>query len=280
MLNYPKAREYLEESLRLKPNQPRVQLMLADTLMALNRVQEALPPLQALETTGYEPGQVAYLRGMAEAKEGRYSQALDYFQKAQVDPKIAQEAKFQASLALAALNRLKEARQTMQEAVVLNPQSPTGEFAQRYQGILGKPPQRAETLPGERYCGLRLRLQRHPATGRRRGGDPGLPAKGTRSSPSATFEYNFNAQGPLSLLTQYSYYQNFHPTITNYDVLGHYVAAVPTYSYKSGRLLVASQLQLCGRPIGQVLYRLSGDSHLTPYGYAECRAGNGAPFYP
>ncbi|HEY9073917.1 MAG TPA: tetratricopeptide repeat protein, partial [Desulfobaccales bacterium] len=136
MLNYPKAREYLEESLRLKPNQPRAQLMLADTLMALNRVQEALPLLQALETTGYEPGQVAYLRGMAEAKEGRYSQALDYFQKAQADPKIAQEAKFQASLALAALNRLKEARQTMQEAVVLNPQSPTGEFAQRYQGIL------------------------------------------------------------------------------------------------------------------------------------------------
>ncbi|MCL4503332.1 MAG: tetratricopeptide repeat protein [Deltaproteobacteria bacterium] len=110
MLNYPKAKEYLEEALRLKPNLPQAQLMLADTLLSLDKPKGAIPLLQALEPTGYEPGQVTLLRGMAEAKEGRYSIALDYFQKASQDPKVAQEAKFEASLALAALNRMKEAR--------------------------------------------------------------------------------------------------------------------------------------------------------------------------
>lgn len=236
MLNYPKAREYLEEALRLKPDQPQAQLMLADTLVALDRGKEALPLLQALETTGYEPGQVAYLRGMAEAKEGNYSQALDYFQKAQEDPKLAQEAKFQASLALAALNRVKEARSTMAAAIALNPQTQTADFAQRYMGILDKrwqeiKPFRASVTAGFDYDS-NVTLQ------------PGGAGSATQVSgkadavftQTATFEYNFHAQGPLSLLTQYSYYQNFHPKISTYDVLGHYVAAVPTYSYNSGRL--------------------------------------------
>jgi len=39
----------------------------------------------------------------------------------QKNPKLAQEAKFQASLALAALNRVKEARKAMEESIALNP---------------------------------------------------------------------------------------------------------------------------------------------------------------
>jgi len=93
-LNYPKAREYLEEALRLRPNLPRIQLMLADTLLALDKPKEALPLLQALEPTGFEPGQVALLRGMAEAKEGRFSLALDYFRRAEADPRWPRRPNF------------------------------------------------------------------------------------------------------------------------------------------------------------------------------------------
>lgn len=73
LINYPKAREFLQEALRLKPNLPQAQLLLADTLLALDKPSDALPLLQALEPTGFEPGQVAFLWGMAEAKLGRYS---------------------------------------------------------------------------------------------------------------------------------------------------------------------------------------------------------------
>ena len=113
MLNYPKAKEYLEEALRLKPDFHPAQLMLADTFLAMDQPKEAGPLLQNLQASGFEPGQTAFLMGVAATKEGQYSEALDYFRKAEAEPKVAQEAKFQASLALAALNRVKEAKTTM-----------------------------------------------------------------------------------------------------------------------------------------------------------------------
>ncbi len=234
MLNYPKAKEYVEEALRLKPNLPQAQFMMADTLLALDRPKEAAPYLQALDASGFDPGQVAFLHGMKESKEGRYSEALEYFRKAEGDPRVAPEAKFQASMALAALNRYKEARKSMQEAVTINPQSPTGEFGQRYVGLLEKRleelrPFRATVMAGYDYDS-NVTLQ--PGGG----GATQVSGKGDQTFyQSATFEYNFHAQGPISLLTQYSYFQNFHPRISSYDLMSHYVAAIPTYSYKDGR---------------------------------------------
>ena len=251
MLNYPKAKEYLEEALRLKPDQPQAQLMLADTLVALDRAKEALPLLQALEATGYEPGQVAYLRGMAEAKEGRYSQALDYFRKAQEDPKLAQEAKFQASLALAALNRLKEARTTMAEAIALNPRprpriSPSATWGSWTSAGRNIKPFRASASTAGFDYDSNVTLQ------------PGGAGAATQVSgkadavftQTATFEYNFHAQGPFSFLTQYSYYQNFHPKLSTFDVHEPLRADVPTYIVQFRPCLAACQLQLRGRPIG------------------------------
>ncbi len=236
MLNYPKAKEYLEEALRLKPNLSQAQLMLADTLLSLDRPKEALPLLQALEASGFEPGQVAFLRGLVETKEGRYSEALDYFRKAQEDPRVAQEAKFQTSLALAGLNRLKEARKSMQEAISINTQSQTADFANRYMGVLEKrleeiKPFRATVTTGIDYD-TNVTLQ------------PGGAGSATQVSgqkdvvftQTATFEYNFHAQGPFSLLTQYSYFQNFHPHLPTFDIMSHYLGAIPTYNYKAGRV--------------------------------------------
>jgi tetratricopeptide (TPR) repeat protein len=236
MLNYPKAKEYLEEALRLKPNLFQARLMLADTLVALDKPKEALPILKALEPTGYEPGQVAYLRGLAEAKEQRYKVALDYFRKAETDPKVAQDAKFQESLALAALNRIKEARASMKEAISLNPQTQTGEFAQRYMGILSKrwqevKPFRATVAASFDYDS-NVTLQPGGA-----GTAAQISGKGDAVfTQTATFEYNFLANQPFSVLTQYSYFQNFHPVISSYDVMSHYFGVIPTYSYKSGRV--------------------------------------------
>ena len=150
MLNYAKAKEYLQEALRLKPDFRPAQLMLADTLLALNQPKEARPILQNLLAAGYEPGQTAFLMGVAATKDGQYSEALDYFRKAETDPKVAQEAKFQASLALAALNRVKEAKKAMEESIALNPQSQTADFAKRYLGILSQRADEAASLPHHR----------------------------------------------------------------------------------------------------------------------------------
>jgi tetratricopeptide (TPR) repeat protein len=235
MLNYPKAKEYLEEALRLKPGFHPAELMLADTLLALDQSKDAVPILQKVEAAGFEPGQTAFLLGIAATKEGKYSEALDYFRKAQSDPKMAQEATFQASLALAALNRVKEAQKTMQESITLNPQSQTADFAKRYMGVLAE---RAETLrPFHITVSAGYDYDSNISV------SPSSPGEVTTISgkggsvftQTALMEYTVLPAGPFSVLAQYSYFQNFHPTVPGFDIMSHVLGLTPTYASKNGR---------------------------------------------
>lgn len=254
MLNYAKAKEYLQESLRLKSDYRPAQLMLADTLLALDQPQEAKPILQNLLAAGYEPGQTAFLMGVAATKEGKYSEALDYFRKAETDPKVAQEAKFQASLALAALNRVKEAKQAMEESIALNPQSQTADFAKRYMGILS---QRADEQRPFRITVSAGFDYDSNVTLTPGGGTEATAISGKASAvffQTALMEYTFLPTGPFSLLTQYSYFQNFHPAVKGYDIMSHVFGVTPTYAFKNGRFWL---------PVSYTFMDLSSDKYYT-----------------
>ena len=235
MLNYVKAKEYLQEALRLKRDFRPAQLMLADTFLAMDQPKDARPILQNLLASGYEPGQTAFLLGVAATKEGQYSEALDYFRKAEADPKVAQEAKFQASLALAALNRVKEARTAMQESIALNPQSQTADFAKRYMGVLSQRVQEQRPFHITVSSAFDYDSNVTLAPG---GGATVSTVSGKASavfSQTALLEYTILPSGPFSVLTQYSYFQNFHPAVKGYDIMSHFMGLTPTYSFKNGR---------------------------------------------
>jgi tetratricopeptide (TPR) repeat protein len=236
MLNYTKAKEYLQEALRLNPKFPAAQLMLADTFIALDQPKDAKPILQRLETSGFEPGQTAFLMGVAATKEGNYSEALDNFRKAESDPKVAQEAKFQASLALAALNRLKEAKTAMQESIALNPETQTADFAKRYMGVLSQ--RLEEVRPFHITVSSAIDYDSNvtlsPGSGAQVGTISGQAS--AVFSQNALLEYTIKPQGPFSVLTQYNYFQNFHPAVSGYDIMSHFIGITPTYGFKSGRL--------------------------------------------
>ena len=235
MLNYTKAKEYLQEALRLKPDFRPAQLMLADTLLAMDQPKEARLILQPLLASGYEPGQTAFLMGVTATKEGQYSEALEYFRKAEAEPKVAQEAKFQASLALAALNRTKEARKTMEESIALNPQSQTADFAQRYMGILAQRVEEQRPFHITVSSGFDYDSNVTLAPG---GGATVSTVSGKASavfSQAALLEYTILPSGPFSVLTQYSYFQNFHPAVQGYDIMNHFMGITPTYGFKNGR---------------------------------------------
>ena len=256
MLNYAKAKEYLQEALRLKPDFRPAQLMLADTLLALNQSKEAKPILQNLLAAGYEPGQTAFLMGVAATQEGQYSEALDYFRKAEAEPKVAQEAKFQASLALAALNRVKEAKQAMAESIALNPQSQTADFAKRYMGILSQRadeqrPFRITVSSGFDYDS---NVTLSPGGGTEVTGISGK-ASGV-SFQTALLEYTILPAGPFSLLTQYSYFQNFHFALPTYDIMSHFIGLTPTYAFKNGRFWL---------PVNYTYMDLQSDKYYTGY---------------
>ena len=225
MLNYSKAKGHLEEALRLKPDFHPAQLMLADTLLALDQPKDAKPILEKLAASGYEPGQTAYLQGMVATKEGQYSQALDYFRKAETDPKLAQEAKFQASLALAALNRLKEAKKAMADSIALNPETQTADFAQRYMGALTKRLEELRPFHITVTSGFDYDSNVTLAPG----GGAITTVSGKASavfSQSALLEYTLFPAGPFSILSQYSYFQNgamhFTQVHTIYSVMSEF----------------------------------------------------------
>jgi tetratricopeptide (TPR) repeat protein len=175
------------------------------------------------------------LLGIAATKEGKYSEALEYFRQAQVDPKVAQEAKFQASLALAALNRPQEAKKTMEESIALNPQTQTADFAQRYMGVLAKRLEELRPFHITASVGYDYdsNISVSPAS-------PGQVTKisgkgGSVFTQTVLSEYNLFPAGPFSVLGQYSYFQNFHPTVSGFDIMSHFLSLTPTYAFKNGR---------------------------------------------
>jgi tetratricopeptide (TPR) repeat protein len=234
MLNYPKAREYLQEALRLKPDFHPAQLMLADTLLALDQPKKAKPILEKLEASGYEPGQTAFLMGTMYTKEGQYQEALTYFRKAQADPKLAQEATFQASLALAALNRLKEAKQALAKSIVLNPHTQTAEFAKRYMGVLSQRLEELRPFHLTVSAGFDYDSNVTVAPG---GGTAAMVSKQPSAvfSQSALAEYTLFPAGPFSVLGQYTYFQNWHTAVQGYDIMSHTLGLTPSYAFKNGR---------------------------------------------
>jgi Tfp pilus assembly protein PilF len=235
MLNYAKAKDYLQEALRIKPDFHPAQLMLADTLIALDEPKEATPLLKKLEASGYEPGQTAFLQGVVASKAGDYKQAVEYFRKAKSNPKLAQDAMFQESLALAALNRLKEAKEAMTSSIALNPETQTADFAKRYMGALSK---RLEDLrPFHATITTAFDFDSN-VTLEPGGGATVGTVSGQESavfSQNLLMEYTILPAGPFSVLTQYNYFQNFHPAVSGYDIMSHFIGLTPTYSFKNGR---------------------------------------------
>ena len=236
MLNYQDARWYLQEAVRLKPDYREAQLLLADTLVGLDQPAQAIPVLKELETAGYEPGHTAFILGLAYFKQKNHSQALLYFRKAQQDPNLAQEAKFQEAITLAAQNRLRAAKETMTEAIGLNPQSATAGFAQGYAAALDRRLKDYKRLRFSAFGGFdydsNVSLQPGDAAG-------SVPVAGKNDvlwSLTGSLEYNIMRPGPFALWAYYGYYQNFHHKLTDYDLWSNTAGAVPSYTWTRSRL--------------------------------------------
>jgi|YNPNPStandDraft_1061719.scaffolds.fasta_scaffold00062_11 tetratricopeptide (TPR) repeat protein len=238
LLNYREARVYLEEAVRLRPGFREAQFLLADTLVGLDQPALARPILHELEAAGFNPGPTAFALGLAYYKEKQYEQALTYFRRAQADPKLAQEAKFQESMALAALMRLTEAKKVMQEAISLNPQSPTAGFAQGYASVLDRRLKEYQRFRFTAAAGFdfdsNVTLQPGAA-------DVASLVSGREDvfwSLAASLEYNFLPPGPFALWGFYGYFQTLHHKLSDYDLISNSTGVVPVYTWSHSRLWV------------------------------------------
>ncbi len=235
LLRYLEAQRHLEEALRLQPDFPEARLLLADTLIALDKPEQAEPHLRAVQAAGFEPGQTAFLQGLVASKQKKFSQAVEHFRRAQKDPKLAQDAKFQESMALASLNRYAEAQRAMKEAISINPRSQTAALALGYVQAMEMRLQDVRRFRFSAAAGFdwdsNVTLQ------------PGDPVSAQLVSGQgdlvytqlANFEFNFLPQGPWALWGLYSYYQNFHRRLTKFDMWSNTVGLTPMYTWSNSR---------------------------------------------
>jgi len=234
--DYVKAQEYLEKTVNLKRDFHEAQLQLAILLIGLDKADQATPYLEDLAAAGFQPTQTAMLLGQAASKQKQYAKAVEYFRQAQADPKLAQEAKVQESLALAAQDRPKEAKKILESAIVQDPNSPTAGFAQRYVDTLDR--RIKDTQPfhfnvtGVFDYDSNVTLQP---------GDTGAAQAVSGAgdfvmTQIANFEYQLFPTGTYGLMAQYSIFQNFHRRLTRYDLLSHTWGMVPSVRFQQGTL--------------------------------------------
>ena len=238
LLNYPQARDYLEQAVKMKADYHEARMLLADTLIALDLPDQARKDLQELEASGYRPGSVAFLQGLAAVKKKEFAQAVDYFRRAREDPELGQKASLQMSLAMAAQNRLEEARETLSDAVALGPQTQAGGYAQYYLAEMERRTLAYQSGPWRFNAALGFDYDSNVTL------QPGDPAAAqvvsgrgdVVYSQSAYLEYTPLTRGPFSLRASYAYYQNFHPRLSAFDLLSHTLGVTPVFSFPSSRL--------------------------------------------
>ncbi|MBM4287403.1 MAG: hypothetical protein FJ135_04495 [Deltaproteobacteria bacterium] len=235
LTNYPQAMDFMERALRLEPQFNEARLQLAAMYLALDNPTAAWPHLQELEAADYKPSLTAMYSGQAAAKQKQYSLAVQYFRQAEADPLLAQEAKIQASLALAEQDRYRDARQALVEAISLAPDTRQAGFAQRYLDAVER--RLKETR------NLRLRLGASFDYDTNVSLTPGdvaaaniIPAgKGdTVFTQFGNVEYEFLPTGPYGLAAHYNLFQTWHSRLTLYDVMSHTFGLTPSRRMSQG----------------------------------------------
>lgn len=134
---YSNALPHLTDAVTLKPPIREALVELIDVLYRLDRIEEANQWLSVAERDGIFPAKTAFLRGMALAKQGKYSEAVVAFEKAKAQDKAyIQAADFQIGIAYMMERRYKLAAERFRAAVIQDPVSDLATYARRYQTMV------------------------------------------------------------------------------------------------------------------------------------------------
>lgn len=236
MGNYGAAENFLKKAVSLKKDFHEAKFQLASLLIGLEKADQAMPYLEELANAGFQPAPTAMLLGQATTKQKQYAKAVQYFRQAQEDPGLAQEAKVQESLALAAQDQPQEAKKVLESAIVQDPNSPAAGFAQRYVDTLDR--RIKDTQPfhfnvtGVFDYDSNVTLQPGDT-----GAAQAVAGRGDFvMTQIANMDYQFFPTGTYGLMAQYSFFQNFHRRLTRYDILSQTFGLIPSVRFPQGTL--------------------------------------------
>lgn len=131
--DYRKAKEYLERALTEKPRINDAYVEIIEILYYLEELGEAKKWLNEAERQEIFPAKIAYLKGLINLKEGKMQEARQNFEKAKsLDKNLTQPAEFQIALTYLTEKKIKEAKQSLEALIQIEPTTDIADFAKEY----------------------------------------------------------------------------------------------------------------------------------------------------
>jgi len=230
MQRYEEAIPPLLEAVSLQPPYQAAQLELADTYYALKRTGEALAAIAACEKEGLEPGQTAFIKGLALMQKHDDAEALISFKKAQTAaPELTLAADYQIATINHRLGRSTEANAIFQRVAAGDPESAIGQMARQQADALT-----AQLGQNKAFTAM-ANVQYHYDSNVILKPDNTASAVGisNKSDNAAALslraEYALPLTLPFGVKFQYSGYANFYSELTSYDLQSHTVGVSPSY---------------------------------------------------
>ena len=234
--DYPKAAEQFEDAVTLTPRIKEALIELIDVLTRIGTPESlarAEKWIAVAEKEAIYPAKTAFLKGMVLGKQGKNDEAIAAFEQSKsLDPSVAQSADFQIAMSHLRAKRLDQARQQLDSAVLLDPNSDLASFARQYQDSVS---QRLEDVwrftvsaSGLYDTNLLLRWNDVQSAPPWPGGEEETPGVNTNVRvdyrPVLKGNWLFNAQFAFDG----TWYQN---NSTTNDTLSAGIYAVPGYNY-------------------------------------------------
>jgi tetratricopeptide (TPR) repeat protein len=233
--DYPNALPHLMDAITLTPPIREALVELIDVLYRLDRTEEANKWLAVAERDGIFPAKTAFLRGMALAKQGKYTEAIAAFERSKsLDKTYTQAADFQIGLAYMMERRYKQSAERFRAAVVQDPVSDLGTYARRYQelveerGWIERPVRLTINLTGQYDTNMIQEPYSYP----------GLTDAGEEKSlgmlSTVRLDYVPILKGPWLFNAGYALSSSLHEkNSTTHDFLVNHFSVAPGYSFGS-----------------------------------------------
>lgn len=135
--NFQEAVVPLTDAVTMSPPLKEALVELVDILYRLDRFDEAARWIAVAEKENVYPAKTAFLKGMVLAKQQRFEEAVQAFEKSkELDKAYIQSADFQIGLCFLSERKYAKASDRFRAAVTQDPLSDLGSFARRYQDLV------------------------------------------------------------------------------------------------------------------------------------------------
>ncbi|GER93392.1 hypothetical protein A45J_1131 [hot springs metagenome] len=237
---YREAVSNYRDALTLTPRVNEAYPEIIEMLYNLNELKEAKEWIAEAEKAGVFLANIAFLKGLVLAKEGKNDEAIHAFTKAKtLNKDLTQAVDFQIAMIYAKERKLKQAKDALKALISIDPSSELASFAKEYEASIARV---IEAYKAWRFnIGASYQFDDNVVS--KPTGTIGTAAvdniSGKRDSAiTNTFAVTYSPMmsGQYSFAAQYSIFATNYFHSYAYDTMAHSIAIIPGYNFQNSAI--------------------------------------------